>query len=92
MYSRTDDERTRKQITLIEKAFRQRPTPQVKRRIDALRRENVTGENLLRELITIHEDYKLGEREQARQEERRHEDIPRIICSEALIRFDEEGS
>jgi hypothetical protein len=82
-----DDVDLRGQITIIEKAFRLPMTTAVKKQVNVLRRNGVTGRNLLRTLTDIYHDYGMKDFEllQRTPHEVETENIPRIICSEALV-------
>ena len=60
---------------------------EVRRQLNTLRRNGVAGNPLVRALADIYHDH--GLQEQAYEERRFHEqesdEIPRIICSEALV-------
>jgi len=81
------DEDRRGQVSLFEEAFKKPVTAAVKRQLNVLRRNGVTGRNLLAALTDVYYEHGMNDREyKARHEfETECEDIPRIICSEALV-------
>ena len=87
LYSNTDDTDQRGQINILEKAFKNPLTMAVKRQINTLRRNGVTGKNLLRILVDIYHEYGMKDYENNHRDsfEEEVDNIPRIICSEALV-------
>ena len=87
LYSNTDDTDQRGQINILEKAFKNPLTMAVKRQINTLRRNGVTGKNLLRILVDVYHEYGMKDYENNHRDtfEAEVENIPRIICSEALV-------
>jgi superfamily II DNA/RNA helicase/HKD family nuclease len=87
LYSQTDDTDQRGQINILEKAFKNPLTMAVKRQINTLRRNGVTGENLLRILADIYHEHGMKDYDANYKDptEAEVENIPRIICSEALV-------
>jgi len=85
LFSRTDDDDKRRQLNLLEEAFRRSPSAPVKKRLNAIRRSGMTGEPLFNELVRIYHDYRLDQQEGRPREERDDEDFPRIVSSEALL-------
>ena len=82
-----DDVDLRGQITIIEKAFKLPMTTAVKKQVNVLRRNGVIGRNLLRILTDIYHEYGMKDFEllQRTSYEVETDNIPRIICSEALV-------
>ena len=87
IYSITDDVDERGRVTLLEKAFKNPITMAVKRQVNLLRRNGIVGMNLLRALQDIYHEHGMSDYEhnQRSQHETELENIPRIICSEALV-------
>lgn len=75
------------QVALLEQAFK-RPVPAAARRqLNVLRRNGVTGKNLVGALTDIYHDHALHEHLEPdhHQHEQEADELPRIICSEALV-------
>jgi len=79
----TDDRRG--PAAILERAFRSSAlTSAAKKELTALRRNSVVGENLYRALLKVYDQHRL--REQTAAEVTRSESqVPRVICSEALV-------
>ena len=87
LYTLTEDVDQRGQINILEKAFKNPITMAVKRQINLLRRNGVVGMHLLRALSDIYHEHGMSDYE---HNDRSHHDIeveniPRIVCSEALV-------
>jgi len=83
-FEHADDE-TKARLNILEKAFRMSPSPAVNKKLNFLRRNGVVGENLLRSLTDIYHEHSMRDRLDQRDVLIESEEIPRIICSEALI-------
>ena len=88
-YSLLEEEDTdlKAQVAKLEEAFK-RPVPAAARRqLNVLRRNGVVSKNLVGALTDLYHDHAL--QEQAAGDHRQHEneadELPRIICSEALV-------
>ena len=72
-------------INVLERAFRaQNLTSAVKKELNLVRRNNMVGEHLLKELVRIYQQHNIRDwvdRQRIEQEK----PVPRIICSEALV-------
>lgn len=87
LFAETDDEDRKAQINELEHAFRVTPTAAVTRELNALRRNGVTGESLLKNLANIYHQHRLRNRlEQEDASVSVKEEVPRILCSEALVK------
>jgi len=84
LYKQSDDE-TKARINILERAFRMSPSPAVNKKLNFLRRNGVVGEDLLRSLTDIYHEHSLRERLDQKDIFTETEEIPRIVCSEALI-------
>ena len=84
LFEQSEDEEKKEQIPEIEKAFRLTPTPAVRKELNHLRRNGVTGDALLEALIDIYLQHRLRDRSREDLLDKRQDEIPRIICSEAL--------
>ncbi|HVX30217.1 MAG TPA: helicase-related protein, partial [Nitrolancea sp.] len=84
-FDQTSDPDTRQKITILEEAFRQTPTAAVRREIDRLRRAGVSGDHLVDDLLTIYQQHRLQDRVGADRQRTTRDDVPRIVCSMALV-------
>ncbi len=87
VYEQAQEEDLRRQITVLEAAFRQpNPRPSVRSELNRLRREKISGMALVETLSNIFHLYGLEEL-LTRQEGKRKADEaqPRIVCSEGLV-------
>lgn len=85
LFSGTEDEDVKAQINVLERALRaQNLTSAVKKELNLIRRNNMVGEHLLKELVRIYQQLNIRDwvdRQRIEQEK----PVPRIICSEALV-------
>lgn len=72
-------------MNVLEKVFRGPLTGAVKRELNQLRRNSVTGEGLLKSLIRIYDQHNLKDASAQRSLSMSDKAIPRIICSEAFV-------
>jgi hypothetical protein len=81
-----DESDLRGQISILEDAFKRPATAAIRRQLNILRRNGVTGRPLIRALTDLYHDHDLDQRvyEERRLHEQESEELPRIICSEAL--------
>jgi hypothetical protein len=84
LFEHADDE-TKARLNILEKAFRMSPSPAVNKKLNFLRRNGVVGENLLKSLTDIYYEHSLHERLEQKATPIETEEIPHIVCSEALI-------
>jgi hypothetical protein len=84
-FGQSEDEEMKAQINLLEQAFRLTPTAAITRELNPLRRNGVTGQTLIRALTTIYHQHRMGDRVAVQSSTIEKDDIPRIICSEALF-------
>jgi hypothetical protein len=92
LYDGTQDEDLRRQIAILESAFRQPgPRPAVRNELNRVRREGIAGEALLGALSSIYQLYGLDEVRTQRDvlgnevDQSSNDELPRIVCSEALL-------
>ncbi len=85
IFSATEDENIKAQINLFEMSFRLYPTQAVRKELNLIRRNGIVGDNLLRQLQEIYFRHRLEDRLNHTEKTISKEDIPRIICSEALL-------
>lgn len=81
----TKEEDIKQNINVLEKVFRGPLTSAVKRELNLLRQNGVTGENLLKNLIRIYDQHNLKDASVRRSFDMAERAIPRIICSEAFV-------
>jgi len=79
------DEDSRGNLNILERAFRQSLTSAVRKELNLLRRNGVTGEALKKNLLRIYEQFNLREAFDRPESEGKEQAIPRIVCSEALV-------
>jgi len=84
-FETTTDEEIKGNINILEKAFRGALTGAVKRELNQLRRNALTGDALYKNLIRIYDQHNLKDLTARRSLEYEANAIPRIICSEALV-------
>ena len=89
-YSKLDGEEfddLRSQIALLEESFKQPLTAAIKKQLNVIRRNGVTGQTLVQLLSTIYHEHGMREHNfQLRHRvERQSEELPRIICSESFV-------
>jgi HKD family nuclease/superfamily II DNA or RNA helicase len=85
LFEATSDEDIKQNVNVLEKVFRGPLTGAVKRELNQLRRNSVTGEGLLRNLIRIYDQHNLKDASAQRSLAMADRAIPRIICSEAFV-------
>jgi len=87
LFTATDDPDTKAKVNLMEEAFKRPLTTAVKRQLNVLRRNGVTGDNLLRALIQVYQEHGMKEHEQKLQDTHQSEceNVPYIVCSEAMV-------
>ena len=85
VYRETDDEEEKQTITILEQAFRQTPTVAVRRSLDSLRRNGVTGHHLVDDLISIYQQHRLQDRLDGDQRPSERSEPPGIVCSMAMV-------
>ena len=83
LFEHADDE-TKARLNILEKAFRMSPSPAVNKKLNFLRRNGVVGEDLIKSLTDIYYEHSLRERLEQKATPIATEEIPRIVCSEAL--------
>jgi hypothetical protein len=85
LFEATADEDIKQNVNVLEKVFRGPLTGAVKRELNQLRRNSVTGEGLLKNLIRIYDQHNLKEAATQRNLAMSDRAIPRIVCSEAFV-------
>ena len=84
MFGATADEDLKGQINLLEQAFRHHLTEAVRREVNHLRRDKLTGSPLIEALKRIYTRHGLG-RWLATTANARSSAIAKVVCSEALV-------
>ena len=85
LFGKTEDEDVKARINLLEKAFRMSATQAVKKELNLIRRNGIVGEVLLKRLSDIYFQHRIEDRLSTLEDRVSKEDIPRIMCSEALL-------
>jgi HKD family nuclease len=85
LFEATQDDDTKQNVNVLEKAMRGPLTGAVKRELNQLRRNSVTGEGLLKSLVRIYDQHNLKDASAQRNLAMANKAIPRIICSEAFV-------
>jgi superfamily II DNA or RNA helicase len=79
------DDEVKAQINILEPAFRAPLTAALHRELNLLRRNAVSGSNLLKVLIRLYEQHGMRDWSGRRRQLAEEQEIPRIICSEAFV-------
>ncbi len=85
LFEATQDEGIKQNVNVLEKVFRGPLTGAVKRELNQLRRNSVTGEGLLKNLVRIYDQHNLKDVSAQRSLVMADRPVPRIICSEAFV-------
>jgi len=89
LYGQVEDDDVRGQVAVLEAAFRRpNPRPAVRNELNRVRREGLTGMALLDALSRVYHLYGLETSppyEGASESEGPNDELPRIVCSEALL-------
>lgn len=85
LFESTEDSDAKGQINLLEEAFRARVTVAINKELNLLRRNGVIGDTLLRSLRDIYLQHNMRNWLDNRNGRDQSANIPRIICSEALL-------
>jgi HKD family nuclease/superfamily II DNA or RNA helicase len=85
LFEATQDEDIKQNVNVLEKVFRGPLTGAVKRELNQLRRNSVTGEGLLKHLVRMYDQHNLKDASAQRSLAMADRAIPRIICSEAFV-------
>jgi hypothetical protein len=84
-FEQAEGEHVRGQIRILEDGFRRSVNDAVKRELNRLRRNGVTGQALIHDLTRIYHEHGLRDQLDSPSVRQSEEAIPRIICSEALV-------
>jgi hypothetical protein len=85
LFGLTADEEMKTRINILEKAFRGAMTTAVNRELNRIRRNGMTGDNLLKALTDLYHQHNMRDWSRRQVIRRENHEIPTIICSEALI-------
>jgi len=85
LFEAITDEDLKAQINILEKAFRGTITTALNRELNFLRRNGVTGQELLKNLTRIYHQHSMREFLDRRGLQLEDHPIPRIVCSEGLV-------
>jgi hypothetical protein len=85
LFSNTEDEDLKGQINILEKAFRGLITTAINRELNLVRRNSMTGQELLTALTTIYYQHNMRDLADRRSQQLKEQRIPKIVCSEALV-------
>lgn len=84
LFGVTDDDDIKGQINILESAFRSSITTALARELNLLRRNSVTGANLLKTLAHLYHTHHMSNLADRRAQNVENT-VPRVICSEALL-------
>ena len=85
LFEVTEDEDTKQNVNVLERVFRGSLTSAVKRELNQLRRNSVTSEGLLKNLVRIYDQHNLNDVSARRSLAMSDRAVPRVICSEAFV-------
>jgi len=85
MFGSGRDEDLKAQLNILEAAFRQPITTAINRELNVLRRNGLSGDALLKNLVRIYHQHSMREFSERRSMIDQDQASPRIICSEALV-------
>lgn len=86
LFSQTDDAELKPQILLLEQAFcRGSLSGAIKRELGFLKRSGAEGQTLMKNLTDIYYNHQLQNRREEDRARESEDEIPRVICSEALF-------
>jgi len=72
-------------INILEKAFRGAMTTAMNRELNRIRRNGMTGDNLLKALTDLYHQHGMRDWSRRQAIRRENHEIPTMICSEALM-------
>jgi len=82
------DEGRQALLETLKRAYGRTPTPAVRRELQRLKKNELTGQKLIDALQELYTRHRLHDRSATRQSSRI--DVPRIICGEALLQVENE--
>jgi len=84
-FETTDDDDERARINLLERAFRRPVTRAVNRELNRIRRNGITGRDLLKILGDLFLQHNMRERLDREDLQMEPKPVPKVVCGEALI-------
>ena len=84
LFGVTSDEDAKAQINILEKAFRGPITAAINRELNLLRRNGLTGQQLMKNLVRLYHQHNMRDWVDRRSLELEDHPIPKIVCSEGL--------
>ncbi len=85
MFGLTEDEDTKAQINILEKAFRGPITQALNRELNLLRRNAVAGPQLFKSLADLYAQHNMRDRMDRHGLQIEDRPVPKIVCSEGLV-------
>lgn len=85
-FKTSDNEGEKKRINILEAAFRKYSSTPIDRELNRLRRIGIAGQTLLQALQKIYLEHGMQDWPDRRGQSQDETPIPRIICSEALVK------
>jgi hypothetical protein len=85
LFGITTDEDIKGQINIIERSFRGPVTTAINRELNLIRRNGITGQDLLRTLGQIYHQHNMRDWVDRRSLQFEDHQVPKIVCSEALL-------
>jgi len=85
LFEATQDEDVKAQVNILEKAFRRPVTTAINRELKLLRRNGVTGQELLKILVRLYHQHNMRDWLDRRGLQLEDHPIPKIVCSEGLV-------
>lgn len=84
LFAATESEDVRERVNVLERAFRAPITAALKKELNSIRKNVLTGENLLRRLADLYHQHHLREWTDRRGWEV-EEQVPRVVCSMGIV-------
>src|SRR5690606_7237338 len=84
LFGQADREDVKEQVNVLEGAFRSPLTAALKKELNAIRRNGITGDSLMRRLVDLYHQHHLREWTERRAWEA-EEMVPKVVCSMGLI-------
>jgi superfamily II DNA/RNA helicase len=85
LFGTTTEEDLREQINILEKAFRGPITIVIRRELNRMRRNGMTGMDLLRALTDLYHQHNMREWLDRKRLHQGDQPVPKIVCSEKLV-------
>jgi hypothetical protein len=84
LFGAAADEDAKGQINILAKAFRGPITTAINRELNLLRRNSLTGQDLLKNLVRLFHQHNMRDWMDRRGLQLEEQPIPKIVCSEGL--------